>query len=843
MAPKDVPVEADPAAAEAARASPKDLQLSQSKGQAVTVYDAEAALRRQEEEERAKAEVDIIKAAVGTVFSTRKPRDAVAGTASGLKTMAKGVGIGLASLVVQPYVGAKSQGAKGFVKGMGTGVATCVGTTVAGTVVGSGQIMRGVVNTPGAIFRRALGEVWNSETRSWEKDWYSLPEEAAEVLGDCHAGSSSLAGDSEAASSSGATAARGRRVTDTQLYDLLGVSPQAGEAEIRRAFYKKSLALHPDKNPDDPAATEQFQAVSDAYRILGDEERRRAYDEHGKDSAASALPKIEPVVFFAALFGTHHFEPYVGRLRLAQDIDGDLQSVIRDIVAIDDPEGPQLDALKVTRAHKRMKDLERERQVKCALELAKRLDPVVGIPSEQLEEATAKWQANLESEVKTLAEAPLGVEMLGLIGWLYVNGAEQFNSGKITRMMAKAEAQVHMTKTKGSLAATAGRTCLTVNGIMKGVEKKKKLSETAAKADEAPSSPTSPTSAAKDGNSEASEEHEKAESSAQSNDKAKSSSAPPESHARSGDTAGRGSSSTSPQPASAASELFPGTVVVLCNLRSCPELNEEVGVVERFDQEAGRYVVQLLSEEFGSRKLKAENLRVLEDPSETGSQWSTGGASSSSAPPGGKEGKSADAGKGPDGFSAGNEEAEIAEAFKDTMPLFHDTLWGVTALDIEFTLARVVRRVLRDMSVDKSIRRQRAQALIRLGKILQEPMKARRKELQESKGKPPAAPSSAEGGKQALTSDAASNVSDKTTSSRSSSMLARLKPRVPWSTKKKKQNDGEEQQQKAKLAETKQRQMEAALALMAAGASTEDVDEMLAARSAMDFDFDPSSRT
>merc|ERR1712107_644430 len=160
----------------------------------------------------------------------------------------------------------------------------------------------------------------------------------------------------------------GRRVVERELYDLLGVQPEATEAEIRKAFYKKSLALHPDKNPNNPEATEKFQAVSDAYRILGDEDRRRAYDDHGKESAATNMPKIEPLVFFAALFGTHHFEPYVGRLRLAQDIEGDLQSLMRDIVAVDETSesGPQLDSLKVSRAHKKMKALERERQVKCA---------------------------------------------------------------------------------------------------------------------------------------------------------------------------------------------------------------------------------------------------------------------------------------------------------------------------------------------------------------------------------------------------------------------------------------------------------------------------------------------
>ncbi|CAE7653088.1 DJP1 [Symbiodinium sp. CCMP2456] len=240
----------------------------------VAVYDAEQAarhealaLRLQEQQEREQAEVEMLKAAVGSVFSVRKPRDAVAGTASGLKTMARGVGVGLASLVVQPYVGAKCGGIKGFAKGCGTGLATCVGSTVAGTVVGSGQIVRGVVNTPGAILRTARGEVWNSDARKWEKDWYSLPEEAAEVLcEDCEE-----AGGESRARSSGSTS---RKVQHTELYNVLGVRPEASEADIRRAFYKKSLALHPDKNPDNPEATKQFQEVSDAYRILGDEERR-----------------------------------------------------------------------------------------------------------------------------------------------------------------------------------------------------------------------------------------------------------------------------------------------------------------------------------------------------------------------------------------------------------------------------------------------------------------------------------------------------------------------------------------------------------------------------------------
>merc|ERR1719410_3146816 len=133
------------------------------------------------------------KAILGSVFSMRKPRDFIAGTSSGLKTVAKGLGLGVVSLVAQPYIGARHGGARGFVKGVGTGTATCVASTIAGTVIGTGQIVRGVVNTPNAVVQKARGQVWNTEERKWETDWYSLPEEEAEVFGEEAVGNSGSA--------------------------------------------------------------------------------------------------------------------------------------------------------------------------------------------------------------------------------------------------------------------------------------------------------------------------------------------------------------------------------------------------------------------------------------------------------------------------------------------------------------------------------------------------------------------------------------------------------------------------------------------------------------------------
>ncbi|KAJ2497880.1 hypothetical protein GGH96_004758 [Coemansia sp. RSA 1972] len=68
-------------------------------------------------------------------------------------------------------------------------------------------------------------------------------------------------------------------------YELLGVKPTATEAEIRTAYMKKALSVHPDRNPS-PSATREFQQVADAYYTLSDPSRRSTYDQsHARTSA------------------------------------------------------------------------------------------------------------------------------------------------------------------------------------------------------------------------------------------------------------------------------------------------------------------------------------------------------------------------------------------------------------------------------------------------------------------------------------------------------------------------------------------------------------------------------
>lgn len=78
-------------------------------------------------------------------------------------------------------------------------------------------------------------------------------------------------------------------VVDTSLYDLLDVSPGASAQEIKRAYHKKSLSSHPDKNPDrQEEASREFQQINSAFEVLSDESKRAEYDELGAEGMRGA---------------------------------------------------------------------------------------------------------------------------------------------------------------------------------------------------------------------------------------------------------------------------------------------------------------------------------------------------------------------------------------------------------------------------------------------------------------------------------------------------------------------------------------------------------------------------
>ncbi|MFV0035959.1 DnaJ domain-containing protein [Neisseria meningitidis] len=65
---------------------------------------------------------------------------------------------------------------------------------------------------------------------------------------------------------------------DKDLYAVLGVSPQAGADEIKRAYRKLAMKYHPDRNPGNPQAEEKFKEIQRAYDTLSDLSKRMQYD-------------------------------------------------------------------------------------------------------------------------------------------------------------------------------------------------------------------------------------------------------------------------------------------------------------------------------------------------------------------------------------------------------------------------------------------------------------------------------------------------------------------------------------------------------------------------------------
>jgi len=64
-------------------------------------------------------------------------------------------------------------------------------------------------------------------------------------------------------------------------YDILGISKNASAAEIKKAYRKKAIEFHPDKNPGDHKAEEMFKKAAEAYEVLSNEDKRARYDRFG----------------------------------------------------------------------------------------------------------------------------------------------------------------------------------------------------------------------------------------------------------------------------------------------------------------------------------------------------------------------------------------------------------------------------------------------------------------------------------------------------------------------------------------------------------------------------------
>lgn len=71
-------------------------------------------------------------------------------------------------------------------------------------------------------------------------------------------------------------------------YEILGISKNASEEEIKKAYRKLAIKYHPDKNPDDKSAEEKFKEAAEAYEVLSNQEKRQRYNQYGHAGVGGA---------------------------------------------------------------------------------------------------------------------------------------------------------------------------------------------------------------------------------------------------------------------------------------------------------------------------------------------------------------------------------------------------------------------------------------------------------------------------------------------------------------------------------------------------------------------------
>ena len=72
-------------------------------------------------------------------------------------------------------------------------------------------------------------------------------------------------------------------MSQRDYYEILGVSKNANESELKKAYRQQALKYHPDKNPGDKQAEDKFKEASEAYDVLKDSEKRQIYDQYGHE--------------------------------------------------------------------------------------------------------------------------------------------------------------------------------------------------------------------------------------------------------------------------------------------------------------------------------------------------------------------------------------------------------------------------------------------------------------------------------------------------------------------------------------------------------------------------------
>lgn len=243
-------------------------------------------------------------------------------------------------------------------------------------------------------------------------------------------------------------------VKDTTYYDILGVEVTATEVELKKAYRKQAIKLHPDKNGNDPQAAAKFQELGEAYGVLQNKELRALYDELGaegmKDPKVAEAADIDPAEFFEMIFGGDTFEPWIGKLSMLDDIsktsdilqeeetEEDIATGVSDLTLSLDNKGngvtKPVSPGDVKKKRKGITTKQREQLVQLQEEQKKKKEERINELAKSLLTRIEKYQSvvknsdafqqynrKLDEELDDMKIESFGIQLLHLIGKIYVD--------------------------------------------------------------------------------------------------------------------------------------------------------------------------------------------------------------------------------------------------------------------------------------------------------------------------------------------------------------------------------------------------------------------------------------
>lgn len=351
-----------------------------------------------------------------SLFRQSNPSNILNGSKKGFGNLTYGLIGALVLILTGPIAGAQSgYSSYGYVGAFGGSILGLIG----GAVGAIGALLTslysclyfttvGLIRTPWAAYSLALGKEWDKDAEEWID--YDMSVESDTLLGINEEAFVEHVNEKKSAkqiysqkrtSHTGSTAegdapraVKKKNVLDRGFYDILGVEPEATASEIKKAYYIEAKKNHPDRNPDNAEAKANFQKISQAYEVLGDEALRLTYDTRGK-AAVEGNTGMEAGTMYTMIFGSENFETIIGELQIATQVK---------LVT---------EATKPTEV---LRFRQRLRELKLAIILAGKLDAFVD-GDEQV------FREKAQSEAQELSESALGGTLVGLIGTIYVERA------------------------------------------------------------------------------------------------------------------------------------------------------------------------------------------------------------------------------------------------------------------------------------------------------------------------------------------------------------------------------------------------------------------------------------